>query len=50
MIKVSLDLSELEIHMLINCIESALDTKHISEEGIKRVIDIRKQLEKHLPS
>ena len=47
MVKVKLDLSELEIQMLSNCIEAALDTKHIPEKEIERVKKILEQLNKY---
>jgi len=48
MVEVTIDLSELEIQMLVNCIESALDTKHIKENDINRIQNIRNQLNKFL--
>lgn len=44
MVKVSIELNELEIQMLINCIEAALDTKHMRKEKEGRVKKIRDQL------
>lgn len=48
MVKVTIELSEREIQMLINCIESALDTKHMREENEGRVKKIRDQLSKYI--
>lgn len=42
MVKVTIELSKIQIQMLINCIESALDTKHLPEEkegGAKKIIE-----------
>jgi len=44
MVKVTIELSEYEIQMLINCIEAAIDTKHMQEENEERVKIIRDQL------
>jgi len=48
MVKVTIELSEREIQMLISCIESALDTKHMQEENEERVKKIRDQLSKYI--
>ena len=48
MVRVKIDLSELEIQMLLNCIEAAIDTKHMQEQNEERVKDIHKQLSKYL--
>jgi len=50
MVKITIDLSELEIEMLIHCIEAAIDTKHLDEENEKRAKEIVVQLSKHLPN
>jgi hypothetical protein len=41
MVKVKIDLSKYEIQMLINCIEGALDTKHMRKENEGTVKEIR---------
>jgi len=46
MVKVTIELSKLEIEMLINCIDSALDVKHTPD--IKRAEEIRDQLKRLL--
>jgi hypothetical protein len=48
MVKVTIELSKYEIGMLLNCIEAALDTKHMQEENEERVIEIKNQLSKYL--
>ena len=48
MVKVKIELTELEIQMLINCIEGALDTKHMRKEKEERVRDIRDELNKYI--
>jgi len=48
MVRVEIDLSKHEIQMLINCIEAALDTKHMREENVERVKEIKKQLSEYL--
>jgi len=48
MVKVEIDLSKREIQMLLNCIEAAIDTKHMKEENVERVKEIIKQLSKYL--
>ena len=48
MVKVTLELSKLEIEMLLHCIEGAIDTKHIPKEREEKVKKIRKQLSKYL--
>ena len=49
MVKVAIELSELEIEMLINCIDTAIDVKHLDEEHEKRAKEIKKQLSKYVP-
>ena len=48
MVKVILELSKLEIEMLSNCIEAAIDTKHIPEQYEGGAKIILKQLSKYL--
>ena len=48
MVKVNVELSKFEIQMLLNCIESSLDTKHIPEVSKKRIEEIEKELSKYL--
>ena len=48
MVKVTIELSKIQIQMIINCVEAALDTKHVpgeSEGGAKKIIE---QLSKYL--
>lgn len=48
MVKVRIDLTELEIQMLLNCIKSAIDTKHMPKESIGRIKEIEEELSKYL--
>jgi hypothetical protein len=48
MVEVTIELSEYEIQMLLNCIDGALDTKHMKEENMGRVKEIKEQLSKYL--
>jgi hypothetical protein len=48
MVRVEIDLSKHEIQMLINSIEAALDTKHMREENVERVKEIKKQFSEYL--
>jgi len=48
MVRVTIELSKLEIEMLLNCIEAAIDTKHMHEENEERVKEIQKQLSNYL--
>ena len=48
MVRVTIELSKLEIEMLLNCIESAIDTKHMPEVSEGRIKEIREQLSKYL--
>ena len=48
MVEVTIELSKLEIEMLLNCIEAAIDTKHMPEESAERVKEIRERLSKYL--
>ena len=43
MVRVTIELSKLEIGMLLNCIEAAIDTKHMPEESEERIKEIREQ-------
>ena len=43
MVKVTIELSKIQIQMLINCIESALDTKHVPDD---RESEVKKMIEK----
>jgi len=48
MVEVTIELSKLEIEMLLNCIEAAIDTKHMPEESEERIKEIRGRLSKYL--
>jgi hypothetical protein len=48
MVRVTIELSKLEIEMLLNCIEAAIDTKHMPGESEERVKEIRERLSKYL--
>jgi hypothetical protein len=48
MVKVEIELSQLEIGMFLNCIEAAIDTKHVNGQNLKRVKEIKQQLSKYL--
>ena len=48
MVKVTIELSKHEIGMFINCIEAAIDTKHMRKKFEKRAVDIKKQLVEYL--
>jgi hypothetical protein len=48
MVRVIIELSKREIQMLLNCIETAIDTKHMHEENEERVKEIQKQLSEYL--
>jgi hypothetical protein len=48
MVRVIIELSKREIQMLLNCIEAAIDTKHMHEENEERIKEIQKQLSKYL--
>lgn len=48
MVKITLDLSEIEIKMFLHCIEGAIDTEHIPKGKEKIAIKIKKQLSKYL--
>lgn len=46
MVKVTLELSKLEIQMLVNCIESAIDVGH--SKNLDRIKKIKEQFENYL--
>jgi len=48
MVKITIDLSELEIEMLMHCIDAALDTEHVKKESEIRIKEIKDQLSKYL--
>ena len=48
MVRVIIELSKREIQMLLNCIEAAIDTKHMQEENEERVKEIQKHLSEYL--
>ena len=48
MVKVTLDLSKLEIRMLINCIEAAIETKHMNVKDAKRSKEIMEKLDGYI--
>ena len=48
MVKVTIELSKLQIEMFIHCIDGAIDVKHMPEEDVEIVKEIRRQLSKYL--
>lgn len=46
MVKITVELSKLEIQMLINCIDSVIDVGHAKD--IEIIKEIKKQFIKHL--
>jgi len=46
MVEVKLELSKLEIEMLIHCIDSAIDVQHT--KNIERIQEIKEKFEKYL--
>lgn len=48
MVKVTLDLSELDIEIFLNCIEVAIDTKYITGKDAEDAKKIIEQLKKYL--
>ena len=48
MVKVSIELSKIQIQMIMNCIDAALDTKHVPEENEVETKDILVKLSKYL--
>lgn len=48
MVKIKLDLSEVEIEMLSHCIESAIDVKPMNEQEKQTAKTILKELSKYI--
>lgn len=48
MVKVTIELSKIQIQMLINSIEAAVDTGHVPEENEEGAKEIIGQLSKYL--
>jgi len=48
MVKIKLDLSEVEIEMLSHCIESAIDVKPMNEKEKQTAKTILKELSKYI--
>ena len=48
MVEVKIELSKIQIQMLISCIEGALDTKHVPEEEEYFVKEILEKLSNYL--
>jgi hypothetical protein len=48
MVKITLELSELEVEMFLHCIEGAIDTEHVTGKDVETVEKIKKQLSKYL--
>ena len=48
MVKVTFEMSQLEIEMLSNCIETAIDVKKLNEQDKKTAKIILEQLSKYL--
>jgi hypothetical protein len=48
MVKVTLELSKLEIEMFLTCVEGAIDTKHVTGKDAEAVKKIMKQLSKYI--
>jgi len=48
MVKVTLELSELEISMLVHCMDGAIDTRHMPDKDLERVKKIKQQLSRYL--
>ena len=48
MVKVTIELSKLQIEMLINCIDGAIDVKHMDEQGEESAKEVIRQLSKYL--
>ena len=44
MISIEIELYSCEIIMFINCIEAAIDTKHVVGKDVKRAKEIKQQL------
>ena len=48
MVKVTLELSNLEIEMFLNCIEMAIDTKYVDGKNKETAKKLVKQLSKYV--
>jgi len=48
MVKINIELSQLQIEMFVRCIDSAIDVKHMDEEDEQVAKEIRDQLSKYL--
>jgi hypothetical protein len=48
MVKVTLNITKLELEMLSYCIESAIDVKHMSDKDMESAKKILKQLKNHI--
>jgi len=48
MVKVEIELSKLQIQMFINCIDGAIDVKHMPVKDVEIAKEVRKQLSKYL--
>jgi len=48
MVRVEIELSKLEIVMFLNCIEAAIDTRHVIGQDLRRAKEIEKQLSNYL--
>jgi len=46
MVEVKIELSKLEIQMLLHCIDSVIDVKHV--KNTQRLEEIKKEFEKYL--
>ena len=46
--RVEIELSKLEIALFLKCIETAIDTEHVSWRDLKRAKEIKHQLCKYL--
>ena len=46
--KVSIELSKLQIEMFINCINGAIDVKHMNEQDEEIAKEVKRQLSKYL--
>ena len=48
MVKVYIELSKLQIEMFVNCIDAAIDVKHLNQDEETIALEVRKQLSKYL--
>jgi len=48
MVKITLELSKLEIEMFLHCIQMAIDTKYVEGKNRETAKKLVKQLSKHL--